>query len=244
MTGFEGKICLITGASRGIGYQIAQRFAKRGATVITAQRSKASGFVSYELDLSKAEASERLIERVISDYGQLDILVNNAGIMKEARLDKMGLATFQKTITVNLTTPFWLMAKALPYLVKRKGAIVNIGSIEGLGANPHHTAYAASKGGLHALTKAAAVDAGPLGVRVNAVAPGWINTALNEDYINAMPDPVAFRESIGAIHPVGHTGEPEDVAALVTFLASEEARFITGQIMVIDGGRMTQLPLP
>lgn len=244
MTSFEGKVCLITGASRGIGHQIAQTFAQKGATVITAQRSKAAGFVSYELDLGKAEAGEALIDKIISDYGQLDILVNNAGMMKEARLDKMGLAAFQETMTVNLTTPFWLMAKALPHLAKRNGAIVNIGSIEGLGANPHHTAYAASKGGLHALTKAAAVDAGPLGVRVNAVAPGWINTALNEDYINAMPDPVAFRDSIGAIHPVGHTGEPEDVAALVAFLASDEARFITGQIMVIDGGRMTQLPLP
>lgn len=244
MTDFSGKICLITGASRGIGYQIAQTLAQKGATIITAQRSEAPGFISYEVDLTKPEASEMLIDRVIAEYGRLDILVNNAGMMKEARLDKMGLAAFEEMIAMNLTTPFHLMAKALPFLSQVKGAIVNIGSIEGLGANPYHTAYAASKGGLHALTKAAAVDAGPLGVRVNAVAPGWINTQLNEDYINAMPDPARFRASIGAIHPVGHTGEPEDVASLVAFLASDEARFITGQIMVIDGGRMTQLPLP
>ena len=244
MTRFAKKICLVTGASRGIGLAIAERFQQEGGHVITAQRGVVSGFESHPIDLSVPASIEALIADIIQRHGQLDVLVNNAGMMTGAPLQDMRLDAWQQTLSLNLTTPFWLMAKALPHLAKQKGAIVNIGSIEGLGANPEHTAYAASKGGLHALTKAAAVDAGPLGVRVNAVAPGWINTELNEAFIEAMPDPSDFREKIGKIHPLGHTGEPEDVAALVAFLASEDARFITGQIMTIDGGRLAQLPLP
>ena len=244
MMRFSQKICLVTGASRGIGRAIAERLKEEGGLVITAQRGTCSGFESHNIDLSEPAAIEALIADIIKAHGQLDVLVNNAGMMTQAPLQDMRLDEWQQTLSLNLTTPFWLMAKAMPHLAKQKGAIVNIGSIEGLGANPQHTAYAASKGGLHALSKAAAVDAGPLGVRVNAVAPGWINTKLNEAYIDAMPDPIAFREKIGKIHPVGHTGAPEDVAARVAFLASDEACFITGQIMTIDGGRLAQLPLP
>ena len=244
MSGFDEKIALVTGASRGIGHAIATKLADGGAKVITAQRGEAKGFETIRCDLSDPEAVAGVVEQLISAHGRLDVLVNNAGLMQEAPLHEMTLAMWQETIAVNLTTPFWLMAKCLPHLAKTKGAIVNIGSIEGLAANPLHSAYAASKGGIHALTKAAAVDAGPLGVRVNAIAPGWINTDLNEAYIDGMNDPAAFRASIGAIHPVGHTGEPEDVASLAAYLASDEARFITGQVMVIDGGRMTKLPLP
>lgn len=244
MSTFDGKICLVTGASRGIGHAIATQLKERGATVLCAQRQAVEGFQSYPIDLSDTHAIEGLIESVIADYGRLDVLVNNAGMMKEAPLEDMSLSLWQETIALNLTTPFWLIAKSLPHLAKARGAIVNIGSIEGLGANPHHSAYVASKGGLHALTKAAAVDAGAHGVRVNAVAPGWINTALNEGFIDAMPDPDAFRRDIDKIHPVGHTGAPQDVASMVAFLASDEARFITGQVMVVDGGRLVQLPLP
>ena len=244
MSNFEGKICLVTGASRGIGHAIATKLKERGATVLCAQRQQVEGFQSYLFDLCDTHAIEGLVERIIADYGRLDVLVNNAGMMKEAPLEDMSLSLWQETIALNLTSPFWLMAKSLPHLAKTKGAIVNIGSIEGLGANPNHSAYVASKGGLHALTKAAAVDAGLYGVRVNAVAPGWIDTELNEAFIDAMPDPAAFRADIGKIHPIGHTGTPEDVASLVAFLASDEARFITGQVMVVDGGRLVQLPLP
>ena len=125
-----------------------------------------------------------------------------------------------------------------------KGSIVNVGSIEGLGNNPQHTAYGASKAGLHGLTRAVAVDHGVDGIRCNAVAPGWINTKLNNKFINSLSNDDSFRERLKKIHPIGRTGETKDVANLICWLVSEEASFITGQVWTIDGGRMSKLSLP
>jgi meso-butanediol dehydrogenase/(S,S)-butanediol dehydrogenase/diacetyl reductase len=124
------------------------------------------------------------------------------------------------------------------------GSIINIGSIEGLAANPQHTAYCASKGGVHALTKAMAVDLGKDNIRVNAIAPGWIRSALSDAYINAQQNPTLAWEGLQRMHPAGRVGEPEDVGQLAVFLASEASRFVTGQVIVIDGGRTSKLPLP
>ncbi len=132
----------------------------------------------------------------------------------------------------------------MPHLINTSGAIVNIGSIEGLGSNPRHPAYCASKAGLHGLTRAVAVDHGADGVRCNAVAPGWIDTDLNLAFIESFGDPDEFREKIGGIHPVGRTGKPEEIASLVKWLASDEAAFVTGQVWTVDGGRMSKLSLP
>ena len=243
MTRFSGKVVLITGAARGIGLACADRFAAEGARVVTAQRSDAP-FETIPVDLSDPVAPERLITEVISRAGRLDVLVNNAGIMEEGTVEEMSLEDWQRTMHVNLTAPFLLAKYALPSLRSSGGCIVNIGSIEGLVANPRHPAYCASKAGLHGLTRAIAVDHGADGVRCNAVAPGWIDTELNNDFVAGMPDPVAFRREIAGIHPAGRTGIPEEVAALVAFLASADAGFITGQIYTVDGGRMAKLSLP
>lgn len=244
MTRFAGKVALVTGGRSGIGQAIAQRLRREGARVLTAQRGPDAECECIEADFAKPQHVPAVIAEVVKRAGKLDVLVNNAGVMQEGLTEDMPLADFERSLAVNLVSPFMLIKAALPHLRKDKGSIVNIGSIEGIGTNPRHAAYSASKAGLHGLTRSIAVDHGAEGIRCNAVAPGWIDTDLNMEFIESMPDPAAFRRNIGKIHPIGRTGKPEEVAALVAWLASDEAAFVTGQVWTVDGGRMTKLSLP
>ena len=244
MMRFVDKVALVTGGRSGIGQATARRLRNEGATVVTAQRGIDLEFSSISVDFADTNAASAVVDQVIATHGQLDVLINNAGIMQEAYAEDMSLDDWMRTLNVNLTAPFLLIKSALPHLRKTKGAIVNTGSIEGLGSNPMHAAYGASKAGLHGLTKAIAVDHGKDGIRCNAIAPGWIDTDLNVAYIDNMPDPDAFRRDISKIHPIGSTGKPQDVAGLIAFLASDDAAFITGEIYRVDGGRMSKLSLP
>ena len=243
MIDFQGKIALVTGASSGMGAETARLLSEGGARVFAAQRGP-SGFEDIAVDFADPSAPEKAIDQIAKATGQLDILVNNAGVMREGTVEETSLDDWYLQIQINLTAPFLLIRYAMPLLRAARGAIVNVGSIEGLGNNPRHPAYGASKAGLHGLTRAVAVDHGPDGVRCNAVAPGWIDTPLNEDFIASLAEPAAFRAKIGGIHPLARTGAPQEVAELICWLASDAASFVTGQVWTIDGGRMSKLSLP
>ena len=244
MKRFDGRVALVTGGRSGIGRAISRRIRDEGAMVFTAQRGVDEEFDGIPADFTDSASPARVVAEVIARAGKLDVLINNAGMMQEATVEDMTIEDWHRNLAVNLTAPFLMIKSALPHLRKTRGNIVNIGSIEGLGANPLHSAYCATKAGLHGLTRAVAVDHGSEGIRCNTVAPGWIDTDLNQEFIESMPDPAVFRRGIGRIHPVARTGKPEEVAALVAFLAADEAEFITGQVYSIDGGRMSKLSLP
>ncbi|MBB24889.1 MAG: short-chain dehydrogenase [Geminicoccus sp.] len=240
------KTVLITGASSGIGEAIARRFAAEGYRVLSAQRRPAPVGESLSVDLLQPGAAQAVMAQVSVLTDRLDVLVNNAGLMLEGTAEESSEADWQAQMDLNLSLPFLLIREALPLLRQNGGgAIVNIGSVEGLAANPRHPAYAASKAGLHGLTRAIAVDEGPRGVRCNAVAPGWIDTPLNLDFIDSLTgDTAAFHAGLKDIHPVGRTGRPEEVADLVYWLGSDQAGFMTGQVLTLDGGRTAKLSLP
>jgi meso-butanediol dehydrogenase/(S,S)-butanediol dehydrogenase/diacetyl reductase len=242
----DQKTALITGASSGIGEAIARRFAAEGYRVLSAQRRPAPVGESLSADLLQPGAAQAVMAQVSALTDRLDVLVNNAGLMLEGTAEESSEADWQAQMDLNLSLPFMLIREALPLLRQSGGgAIVNIGSVEGLAANPRHPAYAASKAGLHGLTRAIAVDEGPRGVRCNAVAPGWIDTPLNLDFIESLTgDTAAFHAGLKDIHPVGRTGRPEEIADLVYWLGSDQAGFMTGQVLILDGGRTAKLSLP
>ena len=245
MSDADQRVALVTGASAGIGLACARALAADGLRVFTAQRRGVDGFESIAADLSDPETPQRVMYEMMKKAGRLDVLVNNAGVMFEADAEEMSAEDWDLTLAVNLTAPFLLIKHGVPLMREvGGGSIVNIGSIEGLSSNPRHPAYCASKAGLHGLTRAVAVDHGKDGIRCNAVAPGWIDTELNTAFVASMDDPTVFRGRIGHIHPIGRTGAPEEVAALVSWLASDKASFVTGQIYTIDGGRTAKLSLP
>ena len=235
-------IALITGASSGIGLATTEVLAQQGFDVVTCQRRPAPGFRSITADI--ADPNEPA--RVIAALDRLDVLVNNAGLMLEGTVEESSLADWSAQIALNLTTPFLMIKAAMPLLKQsQQASIVNVGSIEGIGSNPRHPAYCASKAGLHGLTRAVAVDHGPDGVRCNAVAPGWIDTPLNVAFVDGLSaENPAFEDQLADVHPVGRTGKPEEVGQLIAWLASPASSFVTGQVMTVDGGRMAKLSLP
>lgn len=248
----NNKVAVVTGGGRGIGRGITDKLLAAGARVLVAQRQPLDETLDgnpdvawLQSDLSDREAPYAIARAAEEIFGGADILVNNAGFMFEQSLDEMTEGDWDRMMIVNMRAPVFLAKALLPQMRRRGGgSIVNIGSIEGLGANPWHAAYCGSKAGVHGFTRAMAIDLGRDGIRCNAIAPGWINSDLSNAYIDAQPYPEQARQELLRLHPVGRTGEPGDIGATVAFLASDDAAFITGQVIVVDGGRTAKLPLP
>lgn len=246
------KVAIVTGGGRGIGRGITMQLLNAGYQVLVAQRQPLDETLSVdsrvawvEADLTQHETPYLIAQAAEDMLGGADVLVNNAGLMFEKSLDKMDEEEWDRMMIVNMRAPVFL-AKALLPQMRRKGggSVVNIGSIEGIGANPWHAAYCGSKAGVHGLTRALAVDLGRDSIRCNAIAPGWIDSDLSQAYVDAQPDPQGALDDLINLHPVGRTGGPQDIGDAVVFLASDAAAFITGHVLVVDGGRTAKLPLP
>jgi len=248
MTGrLSGKSAVVTGGARGIGLAICRRLAEAGANVVAGDlhRPQHEAFAWRPLDVTDEDSISGFVSAVAAEQGGIDILVNNAGIVFEMSLAEQSAADWDRMMAVNLRGPFLMARHVVPHMTARSGgAIVSIGSLEGVACNPRHTAYAASKAGLHGLTVALAVDLGPLGIRCNALAPGWIDTDLNKAYTESHPDRDLVMAELSKLHPMGRVGDPRDVADAAIWLAGDESRFVTGQVITVDGGRGVKLPLP
>jgi 3-oxoacyl-[acyl-carrier protein] reductase len=244
----SGKTALITGASRGIGYAIAHKFAEQGANIAftylssvekgealeaeLAQHSiKAKG---YRSDASEFAAAEQLVNSVVADFGTLDILVNNAGITQDTLLMRMSEDMWDKVINVNLKSVYNTVKASLRTFLKQKnGSIINLTSVVGLKGNAGQANYAASKAGIVGFTKSVALELGSRNIRSNAIAPGFIETEMTDQLDEKTVQ--SWRDAI----PLKRGGKPEDVANCAVFLASDMSSYITGQVLQVDGGMLT-----
>jgi 3-oxoacyl-[acyl-carrier protein] reductase len=241
----EGKTALITGAARGIGKEIALRFAQEGANIaftdlvidgngkkteeeIAALGVKAKGYASNAADFAQ---TEEVVKTIHADFGQIDILVNNAGITKDGLMMRMTEAQWDAVIAVNLKSAFNFIHAVLPIMMRqRSGSIINMASVVGVHGNAGQANYAASKAGLIALAKSIAQEVGSRGIRANAIAPGFIETAMTA----ALPDEV--RQEWAKKIPLRRAGQVADIANVATFLASDMSSYVSGQVIQVDGG--------
>jgi NAD(P)-dependent dehydrogenase (short-subunit alcohol dehydrogenase family) len=245
----KGKMAIVTGAGTGLGRAIAIMFAREGAKVaLNGRRAEPLEKAAAEIaraggtafacagDVTKAADVKRMVEATVKTFGRLDILVNNAGGIPE-RGPVLGMSEegFRKTLDANLTSAFLCSRQALPELIKTKGNIVNVASLAGLRGAPNNTAYGAAKGGMIILTKDMAVDYAPQGVRVNAICPAYIETDLNRELLADMRKTGEY-EALVKMHLLGRLGEPDDVAYAAVYLGSDEAKWVSGTTLSVDGG--------
>jgi NAD(P)-dependent dehydrogenase (short-subunit alcohol dehydrogenase family) len=247
---FAGKVALVTGATSGIGQACAIAFATAGAKVACVGRKENalqdvsariraldSEALEINADLASADDAERGVNEAVTKFGGIDIIVNAAGHISSGTIENTSLEAWDEMMNVNVRAAFQLMQKALPSLIERRGNIVNVSSVTGLRAFPGVLAYCVSKAAMDQLTRCASLELAAKGVRVNAVNPGVVVTEIHKRGGMSEEAYAAFLEHSKTTHPLGRTGRPEEIAALVLFLASDEASWITGATYSIDGGR-------
>lgn len=239
----KGKVAVITGGVRGIGKAIALKMAENGVDVVildvapqeqgdeSAQEVRAAGVnaIYRQCDVTDFDATKAVVDGIIKEMGGIDILVNNAGITRDKVVLAMKEADFDAVLNVNLKGVFHMIKHCYSHFMKKKaGKIINISSVAGLIGNPGQANYSASKAGIVGLTKSVARELASRGVCCNAIAPGFIKTEMTAG--------LDVEEKLGAMVPMGHMGEPEDIAELAVFLASDKANYITGEVIRVDGG--------
>lgn len=254
MSRLEGKIALVTGGASGIGLATVREFHAAGAKLAIADIADASaiarevGGVAIHVDVTDPESVEAMVRRTVEHYGRVDVFFNNAGIERHSPLAAMDLAEHRRVIDVDLNGVYYCLQAVIRAMADNqgpaRGSIVNTASVAGLIGAPGLSSYNAAKGGVVLLTKVGALEAAPLGIRVNAVCPGIIRTPMANAFGDGSMGSFTVEQFAQRAHPLGRIGEPEEVAKLVTFLASDDASFITGTAIPIDGGMTAGSPVP
>ena len=243
----SGRVAVVTGGCGGIGTAVCARLAREGATVYAADLqgddSVTPGEVMFhEQDVTSEDSAKSLMVHLDQQHGRLDILVNAAGVEIEHTIEETSLEDWNRIFAINVTGTFLTSKHALPLMrMAGGGSIINFGSYDGFIADPSLAAYCATKGAVHALTRAMACDHGPENIRVNAICPGFIDTPMLQSFFGSAGDIESLKSEVQRVHPIKRYGTPEDVAGLVNWLAGDEARYASGQLWVLDGGLSAQV---
>ena len=245
---FRDKVAIITGAAKGIGKGCARVFCERRAAVVVVDWDASAGrattdelvaaggkAIFIEADISTSIGAKQMVADTVVMFGKIDVLVNNAGTHISKNILDQTENEWERILNINLRSCFLCSKYALPELIKTKGSIVNMSSMVGLIGQSKAAAYSATKGGMVAMSKGMALDLASYGVRVNVVCPGWVQTPLVEEWFNQQPDPEAARRYVYSVHPLGRIATVEEVGRVVAFLASDDASFVTGVTLPVDG---------
>lgn len=250
----QGRVAIVTGAGSGIGAASAIRLAEEGASVVCADINKvsaaktagaitSSGGIAnaYEIDISSSSQCTEIVQDTVKRYGSIDILVNNAGVNLPGVFHEVTDETIQKTLSINVMGAMYLSRAVIPHMLKNsRGSIINMSSVNGLVSEPFLSVYSASKGAVVMLTRGIALDYAKLGIRCNAICPGWVDTPINYAHADLLGGLDHVYSTISTFQPIGRPGTGREIAHLVLFLASDESSFMTGSIVSADGGMTAQ----
>jgi NAD(P)-dependent dehydrogenase (short-subunit alcohol dehydrogenase family) len=249
------KVCVVTGAGAGIGRAIAMAFGTEGAKVVAADIHESAARETAEIithaggtalavpaDVAEPASVQHLVAKALSAFQRVDVLMNNAGIQVNKKVEETTFEEWNRQLAVNVGGVFLCSKYFLPHLRATRGVILNMSSVNATFVEPMCAGYCATKAAILGFTKALAIDHGQEGIRVNAICPGYIDAGLAEGYFLAQPDPDLARRQAGKLHALGRIGQPEEVARLAVFLASDDASFMTGAAVSVDGGFSSGLP--